>query len=203
MRVTNKQDEPLFGQTLDFLVQPLSGGAFYRATGAPVAETINGTDAWFIRFNVDIAVDEWKHLSIYPSNAQPPTLLGVEYPGSFAPNELHYIYASWTNPISGILSTRIEISLNDGPFLSYGMPHFSGDQYMYVLLRPDPASIRFRVSATDYSGQTTTSDVYSIPSATIGAPPPIHLLLILGGAGAVVIVVIVVIVFLRRRRSPS
>ena len=203
MRVNNKQDEPLFGQILDFLVQPLSGGAFYRATGAPVAETINGTDAWFVRFIVDIAVDEWKDIRIYPSNAQPPILLGVEYPDSFAPNELHYIYADWTNPISGILSTRIEISLNDGPFLSYGMPHFSGNQYLYVLLRSEPASVRFRVSATDYSGQTTTSDVYSIPSATNGAPPPIHLLILLGGAGGAAIVVVVVIVFLRRRRSPS
>jgi predicted phosphodiesterase len=202
--IQNRHDDrPLTGQIVDFLVEPLSGGAFYRATGAPVIETINGTDAWLVRFSLDLAIHERKALRLYPSNAQPPTLSGVEYPDSFAPGEIYYIFANWTNPNSGIHTTRIEISLNDGPYTPYGMERFSDGRYIYVLLRPDPASIRFRVSATDYSGQITTSDVYSIPSATNGAPLPIHLLIILGGAGGAAIIVVVVIVFLRRRRSPS
>lgn len=203
--LTNKQDEPLIGQIVDFLVKPLSGGTVYHAIGAPVVETINGTDAWLVRFLVDLAVDERKTFRLYPSNAQPPTLVGVEYPDSFVPGEIYYIYANWTNPISGIVSTRIEISLNDGPFLSYGMSLFSDGRYMYVLLRQEAASIRFRVSATDYSDQTTTSDVYSIPLAINGVtPPPINPLIILGGAGVVVVIVVVVaIVFWYRRRSPS
>jgi 3',5'-cyclic AMP phosphodiesterase CpdA len=202
--ITNKQDEPLIGQIADFLVKPLSGGTVYNAPGAPVVETINGTDAWFVRFLIDLAVDERKTYRLYPSNAQPPTLVEVEYPDSFVPGEIHYIYANWTNPISGIVSTRIEISLNDGPFISYGMSPFSDGQYMYVLLRQETASVRFRVSATDYSGQTTTSDVYSIPLATNGGPPPISPLIILAGAGAVVVIVVVVaVVYLYRRRSPS
>ncbi len=202
--ITNKQDEPLIGQIADFLVKPLSGGTVYNAIGAPVVETINGTDAWLVRFLIDLAVDERKTIRIYPSNAQPPTLVGVEYPDSFVPGEIHYIYANWTNPISGIVSTRIEISLDDGPFISYGMSPFSEGRYMYVLLRQEAASIRFKVSATDYSEQTTTSDVYSIPLATNGIPPPIPLWIILAGASvAVVVVVVVAIVYLYRRRSLS
>ncbi|MDO8056739.1 MAG: metallophosphoesterase, partial [Candidatus Hermodarchaeota archaeon] len=201
--ITNKLDEPIFDQIWEYLVQPLSGGLVYHTSGAPVVETINGTDAWYIRFNLDFAVDERIYTRIYPSNAQPPTLHGVEYPDSFAPNEIYYIYSNWTNPISGIVRVDIEIALNDGPFLSYAMSPFSGSRYQYVLLRTQPASIRFRVSATDYSGQTTTSDVYLIPSATTGGLPPLHLLIILGGAGVVVVGVVVAIVYLRRRRSPS
>ncbi|MFX1492212.1 MAG: metallophosphoesterase family protein [Promethearchaeota archaeon] len=204
MTITNTLDEPLSGQVVDFLVRPVSGGNFYHAIGAPVVETINGTDAWLVRFSVDLDVDESKTLRLYPSNAQPPTLAGLEYPDSFIPGEVYYIYANWTNPISGILRTRIDVSINDEPYSSYGMSKFSDGRYMYVLFREEAASIRFRVSATDYSGQTTTSDVYSIPLATNGIPPPIPIWIILAGASVVVVIVVVVaIVYLYRRRSLS
>ena len=85
------------------------------------------------------------------------------------------------------------------------MSLFSDGRYRYFLYLDDPASVKFRVSATDYSGLTTTSAVYSIASGVItDGVIPIDPLLILGVAGVVVaVVVVVVVIYWFRRRSSS
>jgi len=203
MTLTNRLDTLLTNQIVDFLVQPIGSGVVYRAEGAPVIETANGSEAWLVRFLVDLPVNETITLRVYPSNAQPPTLLGVSYPEVAVTGQCYDIYANWTNPASGILRVRIEVSIDDGPYESHGMRSLGGGRYIYTICLEEPATVNFRILATDYAGLTTTTETYTFQytSATtsIVVPPPTSLMLVVGVGVTILVIVAVVVYFLRIR----
>ncbi|MFW9935283.1 MAG: fibronectin type III domain-containing protein, partial [Candidatus Thorarchaeota archaeon] len=108
---------------------------------------------------------------VFTSNAQAPSISNVDYPATAMIQNIAFIYADVTNPFSGILFVSINISLADGPFLSYSMSTAGVDHYRYYVYLLLPGEYRFAITAADYAGYEVTSSVYSftvsqqVPSA--------------------------------------
>ncbi len=205
--ITNQRSEPII-QIVDFIVCTPGAGITLHTRDLvsgftePVIETVNGTYACLVRFNVSLDAGASTTLLIYPSNAHAPIFYGAEYPASVRPGIIYYLYVNWTNPDSGVLSVGINMSLNDEPFTSHGMTKQSDGRYRYTLFLTEHASIRWRTVAADYSVRTHKSDMFYIEDElATGTLPTIDPVLILAGTGVAVIVIVVVVIFWFRRRS--
>ncbi|MFX1576205.1 MAG: metallophosphoesterase [Promethearchaeota archaeon] len=169
--VNNTLGYSVTGQIVDILVEPLPGPEVYRSSGATVLETVNGTDAWLIRFSLDVADGELVVIRVFTSNAQAPSISNVDYPATAMIQNLVFIYADVTSPFSGIFFVSINISLAGGPFLSYSMSMAGVDRYRYYVYLLLPGEYQFAITAADYAGYEVTSSVYSftvsqqVPSA--------------------------------------
>ncbi len=159
--VSNTLGYSVTDQIVDILVEPLSGPEVYRSSGAAVLETVNGTDAWLIRFSLDVADGETAIIRVFTSNAQAPSISDVDYPATAMIGTLVFIYASVTNPFSGILFVSINISLAGGPYTSQPMSRAGGDSYRYYTYLTLPGEYRFAITSADYAGYEETSPLYS------------------------------------------
>ncbi|MFX1510519.1 MAG: metallophosphoesterase [Promethearchaeota archaeon] len=171
LAISNDLGYSISNQVVDFLVEPLSGPEVYLATGGTVLETVNGTDAWLIRFSVDVSNGENKIIRVYTSNAQAPTIEAVEYPSSAMIQTLVFIYANVTNPTSGIHFVSINISISGSSYSMLSMATAGTDRYRYYIHLTLPGVCRFAITAADYSGLSVTTSFYSfsvnqqVPSA--------------------------------------
>jgi predicted phosphodiesterase len=169
--VNNTLGYSVTNRIVDILVEPLSGPEVYRSSGAIVLETVNGTDAWLIRFSLNVANGEEVVIRVFTSNHQPPIISTVDYPTTAMIQSIEFIYATVTNPFSGIQFVIMNISFVGDPFRLYSMSKSGVDQYRYYVYLTIPGEYQFSIISADYAGNEVTSLVYSfsvsqqVPSA--------------------------------------
>ncbi|MFW9831543.1 MAG: metallophosphoesterase [Candidatus Thorarchaeota archaeon] len=176
LSITNTLGYTARNLMVDILVEPLTGPEVYRASGATVLETVNGTNTWLIRFSLDIPNGETGVIRVYTSNAQAPVITAVEYPPSAPLQTLVFIYANVSNPYSGIHFVSINLSIAGNPYFQPVMSQAGFERYRYYLPVTLPGVYNFAITAFDYAGYNITTSFYSFtvtqqaPSAPVLLP---------------------------------
>ena len=171
MSITNNLTTPLNNQIIDFLVEPLSGPNVYQVDGATVVKTVNDTSSWFIRTTVDVPVDGFVAVRIYPSNAQAPSIDSLNYPNPGLIGTVSQIIAEVSNPVSGVERVEVNISIDSAAFSILRMGRIGSDLFRYYRFFSTRTTIDFTVIATDYSGQYVVSSSHSfVVTSQPGAP---------------------------------
>ncbi|MGV9169611.1 MAG: metallophosphoesterase family protein [Promethearchaeia archaeon] len=182
----NGMNYSLENQVVDILVQPPLEDQDYLVSGDALVGRIPGSDAYLLRFELDLPPNGDETLRVYPDNAQAPVLNNVTYPEEVSVGEAYSIIAELLNPISGIVETYLNISC-DGKSLGLVKMSTCGESRFCTQLKHDEAGdIEFQIISRDYAGNELVSEVY-IFSCTEGPGAPDVILPIIGVATGVVL----------------
>jgi predicted phosphodiesterase len=199
VHLSNQMNYTLEDQLVDFMVKPLTGGQVYMASGGTVVDTINGSDAYLMRFRVDLPAESNLTLRIFPSNPQPPLLTNVTYPQEVTVSEEYSICVEWSNPVSGVVDSHLDFMFNNESMGILEMTEIGTNEFCYVLQHDTAGEVAFRVTSQDYAGLETTSDLYRLECVAISEDYGLDIVQI-GAIVGIILVAAAAAAYLLRRR---
>ncbi len=202
IQISNNLNYSLEGQMVEIMVQIPSENQRYLTSGGTPVETINGTDAYLVRFRVDLAPGDNVTLRVFPDDAQQPQLVDIVYPQETKIGETYTIFAEWTNPTSGVSECYLNLAI-DGESLGYlEMIECGRYRFRYTLKHDTPGRVTFQIIARDYAGIETTSDVYTLECVSLSDFQGPDMVQVYAVLGAILVAAGMIVYLLKTRMSP-